>query len=135
MSVNNLAFSRLSLNDENLVTAPWTMDNLDEKANAILKSLPRDQKEAMSDAIRTAESILYSALGDNETRALKAAAEADVNEFMNIEINDALNRRMAGWRANVSGGKKRRSTKRRSTKRRSTRRRSTKRRSTRSSRS
>ena len=127
MSVNNLEFSRLSLNEQDLVTAPWTMDNRFEKANAILNSLPRDQVEAMSDALHTAEGILDSALGGNETRALKAAAEADVNEFMNTRINNALNRRMAGNRINVSGGKKRRSTRRRSTRRRSTRRRSTRR--------
>jgi len=136
MSVNNLAFSRLSLNDENLVTAPWTEDNLFEKGQAILKSLPRDQVEAMSDAIHTAEGILLSARSDNEEehKELTRLAKTDVNEFMNIYVNKYFNRAMAGRRANVSGGRKRRSTKRRSTKRRSTRRRSTRRRSTRRSR-
>lgn len=133
MSVNNLAFSRLSLNDENLVTAPWTEDNLFEKGRAILKSLPRDQVEAMSDAIHTAEGILLSARSDNEEehKELTRLAKTDVNEFMNIYVNKYFNkyfnRAMAGRRANVSGGRKRRSTKRRSTKRHSTKRRSTRR--------
>lgn len=133
MSVNNLAFSRLSLNDENLVTAPWTEDNLFEKGQAILKSLPRDQVESMADAIHTAEGILLSARSDNEEehKELTRLAKTDVNEFMNIYVNKYFNKyfnsAMAGRRANVSGGRKRRSTKRRSTKRRSTRRRSTRR--------
>ena len=115
----------MSVNNQNLVTAPWTMDNLNEKTNAILNSLPKDQREAMSNAIHTAESILYSARADNEEedKELTELAKTDVNKFMNIEINDALNRRMAGRRANVSGGRKSRRTKKRGTKRTKTRRR------------
>jgi hypothetical protein len=118
-----MSFKRRKLNEQNLVTAPWTRDNIGKKMRAILASLPEEQKEDMADAITTAEGILYSALAGNETRALQAAAEADVNEFMNIEINDALNRSMVGNRITVSGGRKSRRTKRRGTKRTKTRRR------------
>ena len=115
----------MSVKNQNLVTAPWTMDNLNEKTNAILNSLPRDQIEAMSDAIHTAEGILLSAQSDNEEehKELTRLAKTDVNEFMNIYVNKYLNRRMAGNRANVSGGRKSRRTKRRGTKRKKTRRR------------